>query len=89
MGLKIKLLALVLISSGFVVMSACKGGGEQAKQKADEVCNQAQRICKDGSAAIRDDATSCYQKCPEDTITVSFTNTVTNTDTVTTTQTSN
>jgi hypothetical protein len=91
MSIKIKLTALVGMSLALLVTAACKGGGgEKANQVAKDACNQVQRICKDGSPASKD-LHSCYQKCPEDTFTVTnvntVTNTVTNTSTVTATQT--
>lgn len=86
MSLKLKLTTLIGISLALVVTTACKGGSEQkVKDAAKEACTQVQRICKDGSNAVREGETSCYQKCPEDTSTTTTTSTVTDTNTVTST----
>lgn len=83
MSLKFKLAALVGLSLALVVNTACKS--DKAKEKAKEACTQVQRICKDGSNAIREGETSCYQRCPEDSSTTTSTSTSTVTDTQTNT----
>lgn len=100
---KVKLAGLGGVVLALVITSGCMGGGggkgsaqEYAQQAAQSACSSIARVCNDGSAAVKKDAETCVQTCPEDkeilekigdAVTGTGTSTATGTGTSTTTQT--